>query len=76
MARGRPPVRSFSFLVLATLIRAIVVAPLDEARAHPFTGMALKSESIAPLDKVVTSENIVVIGAAPNKDWWLVADRH
>jgi hypothetical protein len=55
----------------AALIGTIVVAPLDEARAHPFPlpFVSFKSEPVAPFDKMGLSENILVIGPPPNKNW-------
>jgi len=52
------------------IIGAVVIAPLNESRAHSFLPMTLKPELMAPLNEVGPPENILVIGATPDEDQW------
>jgi hypothetical protein len=50
------------------LIGAVVVAPLDEARTHSFAAGATQSQPVAQFNEVLSSENVFIIGASPNKE--------
>jgi hypothetical protein len=52
--------------VLAFLVGAIVIAPLNEGRAHPLSLMTVKSKLITPFDKMLSLKHVVIIGPSPN----------
>jgi hypothetical protein len=65
---------SFNFLNLGSiLVGTIIVAPLNEACTKFFSIVAIKSQSTAPFNKMLLSENVFEIRAGPNKHYWLNA---